>query len=65
MYAKLCYFTVNTRPRFIALYFDQPDHSAHEFGPGSLEVHTYSFYVNTMLRWDKIKVVKYCLKWSW
>lgn len=26
------------RPRFISLYFDEPDHSGHEFGPDSPEV---------------------------
>lgn len=29
------------RPQFIALYFDQPDHSGHAFGPDSVEVCTY------------------------
>ena len=31
-----------TRPQFIALYFDQPDSSAHEYGPHSLQVCIHS-----------------------
>ncbi len=26
-----------TRPQFLSLYFDEPDHSGHEFGPASTE----------------------------
>jgi len=36
----ICIVVINTRPRFIALYFDQPDHTAHQYGPDSLEVRT-------------------------
>ena len=49
MVYRLCISSIFIRPQFIALYFEQPDHSGHSFGPNSLEVCTYVYlYVRTI-----------------
>jgi hypothetical protein len=41
----------DTRPDFVTLYFDEPDHAGHNSGPESEEVNSTFLYLNTKLKY--------------